>query len=131
MEGNYMNKKIAVFGHRKIDEEDKNYLDNKLNVTFEQFIDRGDKIFLFGSNSEFNDLCYTTITNLQSKYTDIKRIGYLCAREIAFTLDEKDRYLKFIQRAKLKGINVKIYEDIKQFGFDSKNLYIERNKKND
>ena len=75
-----MNKKIAIFGHRKIDEEDKefNYIDNKTCAILKTFIDRGDKIFLFGSKSEFDDLCYNTITNLKEIDTEIKRIGYLC-----------------------------------------------------
>lgn len=129
MEEIYMNKTIAVFGHRKIDEDDKDYLESNVFTLFEQFISRGDKTFLFGSNSEFNDLCYSTITNLQTKYTGIKRIGYLCAREIAFTREEMGRYLKFIENSKQKGRHIKIYEDIIQFEFDNKNLYIERNKK--
>ena len=124
-----MDKKCAIFGHRKIDEEDKNYLDSKVFTTFEQFINRGDKTFLFGSNSDFNDLCYSTITNLQTKYTGVERIGYLCASEIAFTLDEKDNYFKYIERVKAKGKDIKTYEDIKQFDFENRNLYIERNKK--
>jgi len=124
-----MNKKIAVFGHRKIDEGDKDYLNNQLNLTFEQLINMGDKTYLFGSNSEFNDLCYKIITNFQNKYTNIERIGYLCAKEIAFTNEEQGRYLNFIKKSKSKGINIEIYEDIKQFDFDAKNLYIERNKK--
>lgn len=84
-----MNKKIAVFGHRKIDEGDKICLYNNLFTIFKQFIIGGDKIFLFGSNSEFNDLCYNIITEFQSKYSKIERIGYLCAAEIAFTLDKR------------------------------------------
>lgn len=124
-----MNKKIAVFGHRKIDKEDKNYLESSTLSIFEEFILMGDKTFLFGSNSEFNDLCYITITNLQSKYSGVKRIGYLCASEIAFTLEEKDNYIKYIEKGNSKGKNIKIYEHIKQFEFENINLYIERNKK--
>ena len=77
-----MNKKIAVFGHRKIDKEDRNYLENSTLSTFEQFIFKGDKTFLFGSNSEFNDLCYNTIINLQSKYSDI-RYAYISSNALS------------------------------------------------
>ena len=123
-----MNKKCAVIGHREVDKEDRRYLQNELSILFNEMINSNCKTFLFGSNSEFNDLCYTMISDFQNKYTDIKRVGYLCAREIAFTLDEKIQYAKFIEANKTKGINVKIYDTIKQFDFDDKNLYIERNK---
>lgn len=124
-----MNKKIAIFGHRKIDEKDKNYLEKNLIVTFKRFLKKEDKTFLFGSKSEFNDLCYIIISNFQHDYTGIERVGYLCANEIAFTKDEQANYIKFIEKLKLKGKDVKIYEDIKQLEFENKNLYIERNKK--
>ena len=126
-----MNKRIAVFGHRKIDEEDKkcNYIENRTSIVFKSLIDDGDKTFLFGSKSEFDDLCYITITNFQEKYTDIERIGYLCANEIAFTEEEYVNYLALSKTKKPKLKKYRIYEEIKQFEFDGKNMYIERNKK--
>ena len=32
------------------------------------------KVFLFGSRSQFNDLCYYIVSKLKEKYTDIKRV---------------------------------------------------------
>ena len=121
----------AVFGHRKIDNEDKSsgLLNVRTTHYFDNLISEGCHKFLFGSNSEFNDLCYNIISDFKTKYTNICRIGYLCAQEIAFTTEESDRYLKYIENLNKKGRNVKIYDEIRQFDFENRNLYIERNKK--
>ncbi len=124
-----MSKKCAIFGHRKIDKEDKLYLEDRLHETFKTLIDKGYSIFLFGSKSEFDDLCYKTITNLKDLYTDIKRIGYLYAMENAFTKEEYDNYQLLYKGANNRLKNYKLYEKIKHFEFENSNLYIERNKK--
>ena len=118
-----MNKKIAIFGHREIAKGDN--LEISVNKIFVQNINNGNKCFLFGSRSKFNDLCYNIILQLQKEYSDIKKVGYLCSNEIAFTLEEKLRYEKYNSRYE----NIKTYEEIKQFEFENRNLYIERNKK--
>lgn len=67
------NNVCCFFGHRKIIETRnlKQYLHNLI----ENLIIKGKvNIFLFGSKSEFDDLCYKTVTNLKDKYPDIKRI---------------------------------------------------------
>lgn len=123
-----MNKKIAVFGHRKIDEKDKHIVKD-INNILKNFVINNDTTFLFGSNSEFNDTCYNIITKLKDIYNNIKRIGYLCAAEIAFTKDEAINYQKYIDKSIENGKQIKIYDQIQQLDFDGKNLYIERNKK--
>ena len=123
-----MNKKIAIFGHRKVDEADKHIIKD-VNNLFENFVINDDTQFLFGSNSEFNDICYDIVTELKGKYNNIERIGYLCATEIAFTKEEAINYQKYINKSISKGKHIKIYDQIQQLDFDSKNLYIDRNKK--
>ena len=63
----------CFFGHRKIDETEE--LKNKLYEIIEKLI-VNEKVntFLFGSKSEFDDLCHKTVTKLKEKYTHIKRI---------------------------------------------------------
>ena len=63
----------CFFGHRKINEADE--LKNNLNRIIENLI-INEKIntFLFGSKSEFNDLCLNVVTQLKMKYPYIKRV---------------------------------------------------------
>ena len=57
----------CFFGHRKINlTED---LKSKLRVTMEKLIvDEKVDMFLFGSRSDFDDLCYEIVTELKEKH---------------------------------------------------------------
>ena len=63
----------CFFGHRKIAKTEE--LKNKLYEIIEKLI-VNEKIdtFLFGSKSEFDDLCHKIVTELKEKYPHIKRI---------------------------------------------------------
>jgi len=66
-------KTACFFGHRKIDVTEE--LKDRLYRVIEKLITTdGIKIFLFGSKSQFDDLCYKVVTALKSKYPEIKRI---------------------------------------------------------
>ena len=66
-------KTCCFFGHRKIDETDE--LKINLYGIIENLIVNGKvDTFLFGSKSEFDDLCHKTVTDLKEKYPHIKRI---------------------------------------------------------
>ena len=69
-----MNKNICCFfGHRKINIT--NDLINNLHITIKKLITEGDvDTFLFGSKSQFDDLCYQIISELKAIYPYIKRI---------------------------------------------------------
>ena len=63
----------CFIGHRKI--EYSLELELKLIELIENLIvEFNVGIFLFGSRSEFNDLCYRVVTKLKEKYPYIKRI---------------------------------------------------------
>ncbi len=65
--------KIAFIGHRHIERTEA--LKEKLTQLAEVLIvEYNADIFLFGSKSEFNDLCYEVITDLKDKYKYIQRI---------------------------------------------------------
>lgn len=65
--------KVAFIGHRTIEYSDE--LRNRLTEAVEGLIVRENAdTFLFGSKSEFNDLCHDVVTELKEKYEDIKRI---------------------------------------------------------
>ena len=66
--------KICCFvGHRKIEitvelkQELYDYIENLI-------VNENVKVFLFGSRSKFDDLCYDVVSELQEKYPDIKRV---------------------------------------------------------
>lgn len=67
------NKTCCFIGHRKIYETDR--LKSDLKLTIIELIDKkGVCYFLFGSKSEFNNLCYETVTELKELYPHISRI---------------------------------------------------------
>ena len=66
-------KTCCFIGHRKIRETPE--LQARLTGILEKLIvDEGFNTFLFGSKSDFNSLCYNTVTQLKEKYPHIKRI---------------------------------------------------------
>ena len=71
-----MNDKLhccCFFGHRKIKET--NELKQAVYDTVKYLIaNKGVNIFLFGSKSQFNDLCYSIVTELKEIYPHVKRI---------------------------------------------------------
>ena len=80
----------CFFGHRKIAETDE--LITKLRNEIENLIiDNRVNTFLFGSKSQFDDLCYTIVTQLKEKYKHIKRI-YIRA-EFPYIDDKYKKYL--------------------------------------
>lgn len=63
----------CFFGHRKINETDE--LTAKLKNVIEDLItNKNVHTFLFGSKSEFDDLCHKVVTGLKEKYPRIKRV---------------------------------------------------------
>ena len=63
----------CFIGHRKINVTDE--LKEKLRVVIECLIvDENIDSFLFGSKSQFDDLCWDIVTEIKKKYSHIKRI---------------------------------------------------------
>ena len=63
----------CFFGHRKINVTDK--LISKLKSAIEDLIvNEKMDTFLFGSKSEFDEICLKVVTELKNKYSHIKRI---------------------------------------------------------
>ncbi len=80
----------AFIGHRKIKEDEK--LKEVLKSTIEGLItEKGVRIFLFGSRSQFDDLCYLTVTQLKQKYSYLQRVAYTCKSEAACSKEEKEK----------------------------------------
>ncbi|MBE7013450.1 MAG: DUF1273 family protein [Ruminococcaceae bacterium] len=66
-------KTCCFFGHRKIPDKDK-IKAVLCDVVENLILNRGITTFLFGSNSEFDDLCHEVVTKLKEKYQHIQRI---------------------------------------------------------
>ena len=63
----------CFIGHREINLTDE--LKEKLRVVIERLItDESIDTFLFGSKSQFDDLCWDIVTEIKKKYPHIKRI---------------------------------------------------------
>ena len=69
-----MEQGICCFiGHRNISETEE--LESKLyGIVEDLIISRDAKTFLFGSKSQFNNLCYNVVSSLKGKYPYIKRV---------------------------------------------------------
>ena len=66
-------KTCCFFGHRKIDETEE--LKYKLSEIIENLIvNENVDTFLFGSKSQFDDLCHKVVTDLKEKHPHIKRV---------------------------------------------------------
>lgn len=66
-------KTVCFFGHRRINVSDE--LKTRLYKEIENLITvDGINTFLFGSKSQFDDLCYEIVSNLKNKYPNIQRI---------------------------------------------------------
>lgn len=69
-EGAYI---CCFIGHRKLNQTKD--LIQKLELIIEDLhLKEKVNYFLFGSKSEFNDICYTVVSKLKEKYPNIKRI---------------------------------------------------------
>ena len=80
----------CFFGHRKINET--KHLNDIVYKNVESLIvDNGVNVFLFGSKSQFDDLCHKVVANLKQKYPHIKRI-YVRAK-FPYIDDNYKRYL--------------------------------------
>ena len=64
----------CFIGHRKI--KHKKELASRLRDNICYLLEQGVATFLFGDHSEFNTLCYDTVTELMQEYSQIKRVKF-------------------------------------------------------
>jgi len=87
----------CFFGHRKIAETKE--LRDKLYTVVENLIkDYEVHTFLFGSKSEFDDLCFDIVTELKEKHSHIKRV-YVRAAYADINDDYTDYFLESYEDA--------------------------------
>ena len=102
-----MGKVCCFIGHRKIDKSVE--LTQKVkNVIIDLIENKGVNTFLFGSRSEFDDLCHSIVTELQKHNPQIKRIMYTCRSEYACMKEEKEERERIARAVTKREI---IYQD--------------------
>ena len=122
-------KVCAFIGHRKIEITEELVL--KLTTIIEDLIVRKNvRQFLFGSKSEFNDLCYKVVTELKEKYPYIERIMYTCSNEVCALGYDREKWEKLCTQVKGQKIDVQYYDkecEFKNKYTSGKGSYVERN----
>lgn len=119
----------SFFGHRKIEVTEE--LKQRTKETIEDLIVNHDVwTFLFGSRSDFDDLCHLLVTELKEKYPDIKRIAYTCQSETCVLESErKEREKSYSQLLKREVHLLGVEEEVehKNKYTAGRASYVERN----
>ncbi len=74
---------VSFIGHRTVNNIEQ--IKCKLKEIISNLIVAGADVFLFGSRSEFDNLCWSVVTALQTRFPNIKRIKFNTPHETAFT----------------------------------------------
>lgn len=105
-----MGGKVCCFiGHRKIERTDK-LMKNLRSLISDLIHEQGVNTFLFGSRSEFDDLCHEIVTELQNNNPLIKRIMYTCRSEYAVKKEEKEERERIARAVTKRDIKYKDYD---------------------
>lgn len=121
--------KCSFFGHRKIEITEE--LKQRIELTVEELILKHNvSVFLFGSRSEFNNLCHLVVTELKEKYQNIKRVSYTCKSEACIFEKERKEWEEFYSHLAKKevfllGVEEEIEHETKYTA--GRASYIERN----
>lgn len=122
-------KACSFFGHR--DTKQTEELKQKVQETAERLIvEEGVDTFLFGSRSNFDELCHIVVTELKEKYPHIQRIAYLCKHESGCLVGEGAKMKQQIKQLTGRDVYVPEYEDIRKsdrVNSAGRASYVERN----
>lgn len=125
-----MEGKVCCFiGHRKIEKSVE--LTQRVRAVINDLIEnKGVNTFLFGSRSEFDDLCHEIVTELQKNNPQIKRIMYTCRGEYACMKEEKEERERIAREVTKRDIKYKDYDGAMmsdRLWSAGKASYVERN----
>lgn len=122
-------KSCSFFGHRDTPQTEE--LKEKVREIVERLIvEEGIDTFLFGSRSNFDELCHMVVTELKEKFPYIQRIDYLCKHETACFVGEGMKMKQQIKKLTGRDVYVPEFEEIKEpdrINSAGKAAYVERN----
>ena len=122
-------KTCSFFGHRDTPQTEE--LKERIRGTVERLIvEEKTDTFLFGSRSQFDELCHIVVTELKELYPYISRIAYLCKHETACLVGIGMKTRQSIRIIAGQEIYVGEYEEIRKsnkINSAGKACYIERN----
>lgn len=119
----------SFFGHRKI--KITKMLRNKVYGIVEDLItQKSVMVFLFGSKSQFDNLCLQVVSELKQKYPYIQRVAYTCKSESCILENEKKQWEQIFSKLDKKEIEIVCFDA--EYEFKSKYTagrasYVERN----
>lgn len=121
--------KVCFIGHRTV--ADGEQIKIKLYDIILMLIKNGADIFLFGSKSEFNSLCYEVVADIRKQFPNIKRVNYSIPNKVIPTSkEEREEYEKFFSEMFKCKVNFEDYEECVKSQKSmkaNKNAYIMRN----
>lgn len=122
-------KTCSFFGHREIDSTEE--LEIRLERVIIDLIENENvDTFLFGSRSDFDNLCHSIVTELKEKYPHIQRRVYTCRSEACFLEKERAYWEKIYSHLKKRPVTLLCFEEEIEHGTKykaGKAGYVERN----
>lgn len=87
-------------------------------------------VFLFGSRSNFDSLCYKVVSKLKQKYSFIKRVAYTCKSETCVLPSQAEKTKKIYSH--FDNLNLQVFEVEEEFEHKTKYTscrasYVKRN----
>jgi len=103
-------KTCSFFGHRKIELTEK--LKQKVKEVVEELIVNHNVLtFLFGSRSNFDDLCFEIVCELKEQYPNIKRICYTCKSEGCYLENERQKWEEYYSRIEKREVHMICFDE--------------------
>jgi len=124
---NLNNKSCSIFGHRKI----KNIkIENLEKIFLYLILEKNITTFMFGTKSDFYNICYEVLSNLQKKYNHIQLVLYVCKSETGLLKEDMVKW-EIIRKNQFNNeVRFSYYDkivDLIQYYNAGKASYIERN----
>lgn len=122
-------KTCCFIGHRKIEITDE--LIFSIRHILEMLIEEeGVRTFAFGSRSQFNDLCYNIVTDLQKDFQGLEKVCFTSRSEVCCLEGDKEKWERFYLWAFKQQVDVQTFDRKIEYKnkFDAgKADYVERN----
>ena len=119
----------SFFGHRKIEITEE--LKNRVKKVVEDcIVNYNVSTFLFGSKSDFDYLCHLVVTELKTKYPNIKRVSYTCRNETCVLESKREELEKIyskVRKTEVHLLGVESEYEHKTKYVSGKASYVERN----